>query len=71
MEAVASPDANILEVADAVDLLEEEDPRKAEIVKLRYFVGLTVEETAGVLGVSVGTVEREWRYLKVWLKSRF
>ncbi|MGB0715644.1 MAG: sigma-70 family RNA polymerase sigma factor [Phycisphaerae bacterium] len=70
-DVVAPHDDHIFDVAEAVELLEREDPRKAEIVNLRYFVGLTVSETADLLGVSVGTVEREWRYLRTWLTARF
>ncbi|MHC4989637.1 MAG: ECF-type sigma factor, partial [Planctomycetota bacterium] len=52
----------------AVGRLEAQDPRKGRIVNLRYFAGLTAEETARVLGVSLGTVEREWRFIKAWLQ---
>ena len=50
--------------------LEADDPRKGRIVNLRYFAGLTAEETAAALDVSVGTVEREWRYIKAWLHTQ-
>ena len=49
--------------------LEEQDPRKGSIVNLRYFAGLTAEETARALDVSLGTVEREWRFIKAWLQT--
>jgi len=52
-----------------VQRLERSDPRKGRIVELRYFAGLTNEEAAGVLGVSVGTIEREWRFIKSWLRT--
>ena len=42
----------------------------AEIVRLRYYVGLTAEETAGVVGVSVSTLKRDWRYARAWLARR-
>ncbi len=58
----------VLAVDDAVRRLEERDPRKGRIVNLRYFAGLTAEETAAALGVSTGTVEREWRFIKAWLQ---
>lgn len=59
---------DVLAVDDAVSKLEAKDPRKGEIVNLRYFAGLTNEETAAALGVSVGTIEREWRFIKSWLQ---
>ena len=43
------------------------DPRKAELVKLRYFAGLTIEETADVLGISLPTAKRDWTYARAWL----
>ena len=51
----------------ALDALGLEDPEKAEVVKLRYFVGLTFEETADVLGISERTVRRHWAYARAWL----
>lgn len=51
----------------ALRQLEVLDPRQARIVELRYFGGLTIDETAGALGVSVATVKREWHLAKVWL----
>lgn len=52
---------------DALTTLAEIDPRQSRIVELRFFGGLTVEETAEVLGASTATVEREWRMAKAWL----
>ncbi len=66
--AIEPPHRDILAVEEAVRRLEEEDPRKGRIVNLRYFAGLTNEETARALGLSVGTIEREWRFIKSWLK---
>ena len=63
------PEVDVLAVEEALQRLEREDARKARIVELRYFAGLTVEETAQALGVSVGTVEREWRFLRAWLQE--
>ncbi len=62
------PDDELLAVDEAVRRLERQDPRKGRIVNLRYFTGLTAEETAVALGVSTGTVEREWRFIKAWLQ---
>ena len=52
---------------DALRALEREDPRKAEHVQLRYFAGLSRQETAAALGVTVRTIDREWRYIIAWL----
>lgn len=52
----------------ALKVLESQDARKGQIVNLRYFAGLTAEETAQALEISLGTVEREWRYIRSWLK---
>jgi len=60
---------DVLAVDEAVAKLEAKDPRKGEIVNLRYFAGLTNEESAQALGVSVGTIEREWRFIKSWLQT--
>jgi RNA polymerase sigma factor (sigma-70 family) len=51
----------------ALDALAEEDPRKARIVELRFFGGLTVEETAEALGVSPRTIHTEWAFARAWL----
>ena len=52
---------------EALELLAQHDPMKAELVKLRYFAGLSVEESADLLGVSRATADRYWRYAKTWL----
>ena len=57
----------LLQVSDSLDRLAAEDERKAELVKLRYFVGLTLEESADVLGVSTPTAKRDWAYARAWL----
>jgi RNA polymerase sigma factor (TIGR02999 family) len=66
---IAAPtnDEQLLAVHEALDKLAAEDPPKAELVKLRYFVGLSVEEAAEVLGISAPTVKRHWAYAKAWL----
>jgi RNA polymerase sigma factor (TIGR02999 family) len=63
----AGKDRELIALNDALDLLKEGDPRKAKIVELRYFGGLSVEETALVLNVSEGTVTRDWRLARLWL----
>ena len=67
--AIEPPSDDVLAVDEAVRKLEACDPRKGRIVNLRYFVGFTVEETAEALGLSLGTIEREWRFIKVWLQD--
>jgi len=52
----------------ALSRLEAEDPQRAEIVNLRYFAGLSVEETAAALGIGTATVKRHWRYARAWLR---
>lgn len=68
-EATAAPGTTcrIVELDDALNALATEDERKARVVELRYFGGLSVEETAEVLGVSPETVMRDWKYAKHWL----
>jgi RNA polymerase sigma factor (TIGR02999 family) len=66
---IAAPvqDDELLAVSEALDKLAARDRQKAELVKLRYFVGLTLEEAAEVLGVSVPTASRWWSYSRAWL----
>jgi len=54
-------------VHEALELLAQDDPIKAELVKLRFFAGFSVEEAADVLGISRATADRYWRYAKTWL----
>jgi len=60
-------DAVILQIHDGLERLAAEDPQKAEVVKLRFFVGLENAEVAAVLGVSEKTVQRHWSFAKAWL----
>ena len=60
-------DDELLAVHDALDKLAAEDSKKAELAKLRYFVGLTFEEAAEVLGISVATAKRHWAYARAFL----
>lgn len=60
-------DDELLSVHESLDRLAAEDARKAELVKLRYFAGLTLEEAAEALGVSVPTAKRDWAYARAWL----
>ncbi|MBZ5556414.1 MAG: sigma-70 family RNA polymerase sigma factor [Acidobacteriia bacterium] len=60
--------AELLELDDALNRLAAQDPRKGSIAELRYFGGLSVEETAEALQVSVATVMRDWRLTRAWLQ---
>jgi len=60
--------ANVVALDDALKSLAEIDPRKSQIVELRFFGGLSIEETAEVLQISPGTVMREWTLAKAWLR---
>lgn len=66
----AEPSIELLAIDEALIALAELDPAQARLVELRYFGGLTVEETAEVLDVSPTTVKREWRLAKAWLHRR-
>lgn len=57
----------LLAIAEVLERLEGLDPRKAELITLRYFAGLTEEETASLLGLSRRTVQLEWRFARAWL----
>jgi RNA polymerase sigma factor (TIGR02999 family) len=59
--------AEVIAVDEALSRLAALDPRKSQIVELRYFGGLTVEETAELLGLSSRTIKREWRWARAWL----
>jgi len=59
--------ASLVALDDALTTLASVDPRKSQVVELRYFAGLSVAETAAVLGVSAETVQRDWRVAKAWL----
>jgi RNA polymerase sigma factor (TIGR02999 family) len=54
---------------DAISRLEQADPQAAQVVRLRFFAGLTVEDTAAALGVSAPTVKRAWAFARAWLKD--
>jgi RNA polymerase sigma factor (TIGR02999 family) len=67
LEFSADQDTDLLAVDDALTALAKLDPRKARVVELRFFGGLTVEETAEVLQISPDSVMRDWRLAKPWL----
>lgn len=66
---VASPakDDQLLAINEALDKFAAIDPVKAELVKLRYFIGMTIPEAADILGVSEPTAKRHWAYARAWL----
>jgi RNA polymerase sigma factor (TIGR02999 family) len=66
---VAAPEApeDLLALDEALDKFAAKDPAKAELVKLRYFAGLTIEQAAKALGISPATADRHWAYARAWL----
>jgi len=66
----AGPDVALLDLDRVIEELAAQDPRKAELVELRQFGGLTLEEIGEVTGLSVSTVQRELRFAKAWLTRR-
>ena len=67
VEGVREP-PELLALDEALQRLETRDPRKAQVVKLRFFAGLTIEETAELLGVAPATVKLDWAYSRAWLE---
>src|SRR5262249_11172901 len=61
----------VLAVHEALDRLAAKSPRKAELVKLRYFLGCTIAEAAQVLGIAPATAEEDWTYAKAWLRRQW
>jgi RNA polymerase sigma factor (TIGR02999 family) len=66
--AVTAPSEELLAVDEALAALAIEDPQAAEIVQMRYFVGMTVSEIADALGLAPRTVDRHWAFARAWLK---
>jgi RNA polymerase sigma factor (TIGR02999 family) len=62
-------DLDLLALSEALDKLQAKDPRAAELVKLRFFAGLTRQQAAEALGISVATADNDWAYAKGWLKA--
>jgi RNA polymerase sigma factor (TIGR02999 family) len=60
---------NVLAVNEALERFEQVDPLKASLVKLRYFAGLTIPQTADALGISSTTADRYWSYARAWLHA--
>jgi RNA polymerase sigma factor (TIGR02999 family) len=66
--AMVEPDVDLLALNDVLEKLEKLDQRKAELVKLRFFAGLTIEEAAQMLGVSTSTADNDWAYARCWIR---
>ena len=60
----------VLAVDEALTQLRRHDPRKAEVVQLRYFGGLSIDEVAEMLGISPRLVDQEWRFARAWLHRK-
>ncbi len=67
VEQAATPIIDIIALDEALNRLERLEPRQSRVVELRYFAGLTIEETAALLEVSLSSVKDDWRMAKVWL----
>jgi RNA polymerase sigma factor (TIGR02999 family) len=64
------PSNDLLALDDVIEQLGAQDASLAEIVRLRYYTGLSIEETASIIGVSISTVTRDWRFARAWLAER-
>jgi RNA polymerase sigma factor (TIGR02999 family) len=58
---------NLIAINEIIEKLAEKDPRKAQLVKLRYFIGMTGEEVAETMDMSLTTVNRDWAFARAWL----
>ena len=65
-----SPAADLLALDEALKLFEAEDPVRARVVKLRYFAGLSIPDTAQAVGISIATAKRHWVYARSWLYGK-
>jgi RNA polymerase sigma factor (TIGR02999 family) len=66
---VQQADIDLLAINEALDKMHAKDPRAAQLVKLRFFAGLTRHQAAAALGISVATADNDWAYAKGWLKA--
>jgi RNA polymerase sigma factor (TIGR02999 family) len=66
--AIFGPDDEVLALNEALEKLAAQNKRKAEVVKLRFFAGLTNKQTAEALGISISTAENDWAYARSWLR---
>lgn len=70
-EVFTPPETGATEICEVLDHLEKLDPRKCEVVQLKFFWGLEMVEIARILGVSLATVERDWSFSRAWLAREF
>jgi RNA polymerase sigma factor (TIGR02999 family) len=70
VSAGAEPDVELVALDDALQALAKLDPVLSQLVELRFFAGMTIEETAAVLDISSATVKREWTSARAWLYRR-
>jgi RNA polymerase sigma factor (TIGR02999 family) len=68
--AESTANEDLLALDEALGRLAAEDPLKAQIVELRYFVGMTGDQTAELLGISSSTVDRHWKFARAWLQTQ-
>ena len=66
--AAVSSSEDVIAISEALDELEKHEPRIADVVRLRFFVGFTIEETAEKLGISPATVKLDWAFARAWLQ---
>jgi RNA polymerase sigma factor (TIGR02999 family) len=66
--AIAEPDVDLLALNEVLENLEKHDQRMAELIKLRFFAGLTTAQAAEVLGISTSTADNDWAYARCWLR---
>ena len=66
--AAPGPNVDLLALDEALNKLEQQDKRKADLVRMRYFAGMTVEQAANALGISSSTADNDWAYAKNWLR---
>jgi RNA polymerase sigma factor (TIGR02999 family) len=65
--ATDAPDDDLLAIDESIELLATENPECADVVKMRFFAGLSIDETAAALGISASTTKRHWAYARAWL----
>lgn len=64
----SGPDLDLIALSEALDKLAKLDPRMAELVKLRFFAGMTIDSAAEILGISTSTADNDWAYARSWLR---
>jgi RNA polymerase sigma factor (TIGR02999 family) len=65
--AADAPNDDLLAIDESIEVLAAENPECANVVKLRFFAGLSIDETAAALGISASTAKRHWAYARAWL----